>query len=88
VTAPDILTPAPSIYVHPPLTATGPLGLSYQCVVARKTDPARAVAEAITLAPAAVPIGDQLGQVIGVQIVALPHCMACLSGSGSKLITG
>jgi hypothetical protein len=78
---------SPSIYVHPPLAAAGPLGLCYQCVVARKTDPARVVAEAITLAPTAVPIGDQLGQVIGMQIVALPHCLACLSGTGSRLIT-
>jgi hypothetical protein len=60
----------------------------YHCCMAHKTDPARAVAEAVTLAPATVQIGNELGQVIGVQIVALPHCLACLSGgSGSRLIT-
>ncbi len=78
----DFLNPAPA------LTATGPLGLCYQCCTARKTDPATQVAEAITLAPASIQIGNELGQVIGIQMVALPHCLACLGGRESRLITG
>lgn len=70
-----------------PLTATGPLGLCYQCVIARQKDPARPVAQAITLAPSAVQITGAIGQVIGVQMVALPHCQACLTGTSSRLIT-
>jgi hypothetical protein len=76
-----------SLTIIPPLTATGPLGLCYHCVTARKTDPARHVAEAITLAPVAVQIGDALGNVVGVQMVPVPHCIACLGGTGSRLIT-
>lgn len=77
----------PQIAVVPPLVATGPLGLCHPCVTARKTDPARQVAEAITLAPVSVQISDGIGQVIGVAMVALPHCYGCLGG-GSKLIAG
>ena len=79
-------TPA-GLTIIPPLIATGPLGLCYHCCTARKTDPARTVNEAITMAPASVQIGDTLGNVIGVQMVALPHCMACLGGTGSRFIT-
>ena len=77
----------PGLAIIPPLIATGPLGLCYHCVTARKTDPARHVAEAITLAPVAVQIGDALGNIVGVQMVPVPHCMACLGGTGSRLIT-
>ncbi len=71
----------------PPLTAPPGGWLCYHCVTARKQDPARMVNDAITLAPASVQIGDALGNIIGIQMVALPHCMACLGGTGSRLIT-
>jgi hypothetical protein len=67
------------LHTVPPLIATGPLGLCYHCV-----------GEAITLAPTVVPISDQYGNQIGVQVIALPHCQACMtgtSGTGSRLIT-
>jgi hypothetical protein len=77
------------VTVVPPLRAAGPLGLCYQCIMARKADPARQVAEAVTLAPAKIDISDALGNVIGVAFVALPHCQRCLAGpgTGSRLIT-
>jgi len=81
-----LLKPDP-LHIPPPLVATGPLGLCYQCCTTRAKDPAHQVSEAITLAPTSVQIGDALGNTIGIQIIALPHCMACLSGTGSKLIT-
>lgn len=84
----NLLNPAPRLITPAPLTATGPLGLCYHCVIARKSDPARAVSEAITLAPVSVQISDALGQPVGVAIVALPHCNACLAGGTSLLVTG
>jgi len=86
----DHLNPAPSLTQPQHLIATGPLGLCYHCVTSHPAHPHKPVPEAITLAPAAVPITDQMGQVIGMQIVALPHCQACATtpGSGSsRLIT-
>jgi hypothetical protein len=79
-------TPA-GLAIIPPLAVTGPLGLCYHCCAARKTDPARAVSEAVCLAPVSVNIGDALGNVIGVAMVAVGHCMDCLGGTGSRLIT-
>jgi hypothetical protein len=79
-------TPA-GLTIIPPLAATGPLGLCYHCCAARKTDPARTVSEAICLAPVSVNIGDALGNVIGVAMVAVGHCMDCLGGTASRLIT-
>jgi hypothetical protein len=76
-----------TLEVPPSLTATGPLGLCYQCVTQRIKDPARAVADAVTLAPTSVQIADAIGNVIGIQMVALPHCQACMSGTSSRLIT-
>jgi hypothetical protein len=78
---------AAALEVPPPLTATGPLGCCYQCVTTRQKDPAKQVAQAITLAPTTVQITDAIGNVIGIQIVALPHCQACMSGTSSRLIT-
>ena len=74
--------------IVPPLTAPSAGWLCYHCVTARKQDPARNVADAITLAPTSVQITDMLGNVIGVQMVALPHCYDCLGGTGSRLLTG
>ncbi len=81
------LDPEHSIQVVPPLTAPPGGWLCYHCVTARKQDSARVVNEAITLAPVSINISDAVGNVIGIAMVALPHCMPCLGGTGSRLLT-
>jgi hypothetical protein len=60
--------------VADPVKAAGPFGLCNPCCAARKADPEQPVRDAVTLVPAQVPIPGPGGQVIGVGVVALPHC--------------
>ncbi len=74
--------------VQPPVKAAGPLGLCNPCCAARIADPGQPLREAVTLVPATVPIGGPGGQVIGVGVVALPHCWEHIPrpGAGPGLI--
>jgi len=84
VTDPRILA------VTPPVKASGPLGLCNPCCAARIADPEQPLREAVTLVPATVPIPGPGGQVIGVGVVALPHCWEHIPrpapGQGSGLL--
>jgi hypothetical protein len=66
--------------VQPPVKTTGPLGLCNPCCAARKQDPEQPVREAVTLVPATVPIPGPGGQIMGIGVVALPHCWEHIPG--------
>ncbi len=69
--------------VQSPVKATGPFGLCNPCCAARIADPEQPLREAVTLVPAQVPIAGPGGQVIGVGVVALPHCWEHIPGPGA-----
>lgn len=77
-----------SLHVQPPVRSAGPLGLCNPCCAARIADPEQLLAEAVTLVPCTVPIAGPGGQVIGVGVVALPHCWEHIprGAAGSGLI--
>jgi hypothetical protein len=63
-----------ALITQPPAVPSGPLGLCNPCCAARIADPEQPLREAVTLVPATVPIAGPGGQVMGVGVVALPHC--------------
>jgi hypothetical protein len=80
--------PRHGLVIPPPVKASGPLGLCNPCCAARKADPEQPLREGVTLVPAQVPIMGPGGQVIGIGVVALPHCWEHIPGAaaGSGLI--
>ena len=62
------------VLVPPPVKVSGPLGLCNPCCAARLADPEQPLREAVTLVPSQVPIAGPGGQLVGIGVVALPHC--------------